>query len=363
MLIPMVMAGCGSQSTASNTPAADTSAQSSGTSATEKTDAAPAKDNKVYTITYSTINGSNSPMYNTVDAPLMRAIEEASGGRIKFEEYLGGALLKSGENLDGIKNGVVDMVFDAPAWYTGVFPGAILLEQPNMGTTSGEALTWVFYDMIHELDLPEYKDIVVLAPMCSGPRALISNKAVHSLEDMNGLTVRTNSSMAAVMTALGATPVTMGTSEVYEALQSNLVNAGVFSYESMTNSRYYEVCDYIIDLSMVQATVMIYMGREAFERLPEDLQQIITDVSYDFFVSTSSKFYGGYTDIGMNTAKEANTDLEWIHLTDEELARWNEKLEPLVQDYVKTLDDMGLDGEALLTWVRERAAYYDGIYG
>lgn len=356
LVVPMMLAGCSAaEAPAAEAPAAEAPAA--------EAPAAPTNDGKVYEIIYSTINGNNSAMYQNVDAPLMRLIEEKSEGRIKFVEYLGGALLGSGENLDGIKSGVVDMVFDAPAWYTGVFPGAILLEQPNMGTASGEALSWVFYDMIHELQLPEFKDIVVLAPMCSGPRALVSNVPVNKLEDFADYTCRTNSSMAAVMSALGATPVTMGTSEVYEALQSNLVNSGVFSYESMCNSKYYEVCDYIIDLSMVQATVMIYMGRDSFERLPADLQQLITDVSYDFFVETSSKFYGGYTELGMATAREANPNLEWIHLTDEEQARWNEKLEPLVQEYVETLNGMGLDGEELLSWVREKAAYYDGIYG
>ncbi|MDR0851524.1 MAG: TRAP transporter substrate-binding protein DctP [Clostridiales Family XIII bacterium] len=319
-------------------------------------------DDTVYELVYATPNGSTVPMYQNVDSPLMRLIEENSNGRIKFVEYLGGALAASGEAMDAVKSGAIDVTFDAPAWYTGVFPVSFLLEQPCLGTKNGEAASWVFYDLIHEIQPKEMENIVVLAPMCSGPRNIISSKPIRTLEDMKGVQLRTNTSMNAVALETGAVPVTMGSSELYEALQNHLVDGGFFSYESMTVSKYYEVCDYITDMPMVNATVMIYMGKAKFDSLPEDLQKIIVDTSYDFFVSTSSKFYNEFTDAGMEMAFAANPNLEWIHMSDAELKKWDDKLEHLYWDYTKTLDDAGYDGAELAAWVKDKVEFYNEKY-
>lgn len=356
LCLTVCITGCSSDiEEASAAPTADTSIP---TDAPEETEPV---DDTVYELIYSTINGSNSPMYMNVDAPLMRAIEENSNGRIKFVEYLGGALCGSGEGHDAVLSGICDMTFDAPAWYTGVFPLSILLEQ-GLGFASGKALTWVYYDLIHEYGAPEYDDLVVLAPMCSGPRALISSVPVRTLSDWQGLQIRTNSSLGAVVNAWGGTSVTMGTSEVYEALQNNLVDGGIFSYESMTNSKYYEVCDYITDLNMLQATICIYMSRDKYDSLPEVLQQVITDTAYEFFVSTSSKFYGGFTEQGMSMAYDANPDLEWIKLDDATRVEWTESLGSLTDTYIQTINDMGYDGEEILQWVIDKYEHYLGLY-
>ncbi|MEA4954518.1 MAG: TRAP transporter substrate-binding protein DctP [Pseudoflavonifractor sp.] len=348
----MALTSC-SSTPAANSPSGSPNATSDGKDTT--------KDDKVYELIYSTINGTNSAMYQNVDAPLMRAIEKASNGRIKFVEYLGGTLAASGEGHNAVLDGTCDVTFDAPAWYSGVFPLSILLEQ-GLGFASGEALSWVYYDLIHEYKAPEYDDLVVLAPMCSGPRALVSNKPVKTLKDWSGLQIRTNSSMAAVVKAWGGTPVTMGTSEVYEALQNHLVDGGIFSYESMTGSKYYEVCNYITDLSMLQATVCIYMSKEKYNSLPADLQKIITDTSYDFFVSTSSKFYSNYTDQGMETAEKANSNIEWIKLDDATRDEWTKALSGLTDSYVDSLDSMGIDGKAALKWINDKYQHYVELY-
>jgi TRAP-type C4-dicarboxylate transport system substrate-binding protein len=182
------------------------------------------------------------------------------------------------------------------------------------------------------------------------------------LKDWSGLQIRTNSSLAAVVNAWGGTSVTMGSSEVYEALQNNLVDGGIFSYESMTGSKYYEVCDYITDLSMLQATVCIYMSQKKFESLPSDLQKIITDTSYNFFVSTSSKFYGDYTTQGMEIALKANPKIEWIKLDDATRDEWTKALSGLTDSYIKSLDSMGIDGKAALEWVQNKYNHYAELY-
>ncbi len=357
-----LLAACGA-APAPAAPAAAPAAPAAPAAETEtKAEEAPKPvDDKVYELVFTTQDGANSDMWKCVDEPLLRAIEANSNGRIKFVEYIGGALCASGEARDALLDGTADVAFDGQSWYNGLYPVSLLLEQP-LGLQSGPALSYAAWDMIEkfpEWGVTEYDNFVMLAPMCSGPRMVATTRPIRTLEDWKGIQIRTNNSFATIVQDLGGTPVFMGNSEVYDALQNHLVEGGIFSYLSYVASRYYEVCDYVTDMSCVQAVVCLYMSKSSFEALPADLQEVITTTAREFFESTSAWFYGDYAEKGMNFAKEQNPNLEWIRIDPETRAEWTEVLKPHLDSYLEMLNkDYGYDGQAILDYLLERYQYW-----
>lgn len=84
-----------------------------------------------------------------------------------------------------------------------------------------------------------------------GPQMLFCKKPVKGLEDFKGLKVRTfTPSMATLMQQLGATPVTLQFSEVYQALHSGVADCGVTGPSAANQGKWPEVVSYLVPLSV-----------------------------------------------------------------------------------------------------------------
>ena len=315
----------------------------------------------VYTLVYASNNSANAAMYKNVEHELLQRIHDATNGRIVINEYLASALTKAGEGRNAVLNDICDIVFDSPSWYSGTFPLTTLTEMP-LGFKSGKALSFTLRDLIQKYKPAEYEGFKVLCPMSSGPRCLISNTPVRQLEDMKNLQVRASATSAAIVRSWGAVPTTISSSDVYEALQNNLVDSGLFSYESMAASHYYDICDYLTDLSPVSTNVVIYMSQEKFDALPKDLQEIIEKVCSEFFEEVGASFWAEYREDAVAVAKAGNSNFQWFTLDDDETQRWVDASASLTESYVQKATDAGYDGPEVLEWIKSTYAAYEKLY-
>jgi TRAP-type C4-dicarboxylate transport system substrate-binding protein len=84
-----------------------------------------------------------------------------------------------------------------------------------------------------------------------GPQVFYCNAEVASLEDFQGLKIRSyTSSMSTLIEALGATPVTMSFKEVYPALQRGVVDCAITSPTSGNTGNWPEVTTHFVSLGI-----------------------------------------------------------------------------------------------------------------
>ena len=83
-----------------------------------------------YVFTYATVDAEGSDHDRLVESKLKELLEEKSGGRMTLEVYYSSSLTGVGSTLDGIKNGTVDMGYDACGFYGAVFPYTELFSVP-----------------------------------------------------------------------------------------------------------------------------------------------------------------------------------------------------------------------------------------
>lgn len=112
-----------------------------------------------------------------------------------------------------------------------------------------------------------------------GQRHLIADKPVRKPEDMQGMTVRVppNTMWIETFKAMGARPTTVNWSEVYNALQQNVVAAAEAPLGSLWGAKLQETRKVISMTGHFTAIVAWPMNNGFFNRLPKDVQTVLLE--------------------------------------------------------------------------------------
>ena len=186
--------------------------------------AAPAGAAEV-TLTVHHFLSPKSPAHASFIAPWAKRIEEQSNGRIKVEIYpsmsLGG---KPPELYRQVRDGAADVVWTLIGYTPGVFPRSEVFELPTVHKGSARATNLAIQDNF-ELIAEDFKDLKpILVHVHAGNAIHLRDKPVHSVQDVQGLKLRTPSRTGAWMIeAWGAEPVGMPVPALPEADRKSVV--------------------------------------------------------------------------------------------------------------------------------------------
>lgn len=275
-----------------------------------------------------------------------RAIEERSDGRIRITIYPGGSLTKAPQCYDGVVNGISDLGMSCFAYTRGRFPLLEGLDLP-LGYPDGRTASRIATEMVRKYQPAEVEDVQVLYVHAHGPGILASRRAVRSLDDMNGLLVRATGLSAKIVEQLGGTPVAMSQPETYEALQRGVAQATLCPIETLNGWKQGEVIQFVTDSSVIGYTTAMFvvMNRSRWERLPEDLREIITAVSHEWVDHHGEAWDQADRD---GLAFVQKLDREMIHLATAEQKRWQQAVRPMLDDYIDATAARNLPGAAFL---------------
>ena len=106
-----------------------------------------------------------------------------------------------------------------------------------------------------------------------GPQMFYCNAEIKGVNDLKGLKIRSfTPSMSAMLEYFGATPVTLGFSEVYPALQKGVVSCGVTSPTSANTGKWMEVTTHFMPLSVSGAVQGHFMNLDSWNKLSSSEQ-------------------------------------------------------------------------------------------
>ena len=157
----------------------------------------------------------------------------------------------------------------------GVLNGPYLIKDPNDYT---RLLASDWYKAVEKkLEAAGFK--LVMANGFFGQRHLIADKAVRKPEDMAGMTVRVppNTMWIETFKSLGARPTTVQWSEVYNALQQNVVAGAEAPLGSLWGAKLHETRKVISMTGHFTAFVMWPINAGYFAKLPPDVQRILME--------------------------------------------------------------------------------------
>lgn len=340
-----LFAGCGdsSSNTQNNTtPDNDTSDTTNNTT--------PVSDGKTYNLVVVNHDASTS-MCEAYMETLFNAISEASGGRLTFTYYPGGSLLGSTEAPDGVKDGAADICWSATSFFSQRFPVSEFINLCANGITSARMGTDVYQQMYEEIpevqaELGDWKVLALHA--CSyGPISTVGTK-IEKPEDFKGLQIRTAGTIAAqYITALGATPVTIPTSDVYEGVSKGVFDGFTNDWHNIDCFKLYEPIDYCLDLPVSYTSCFVLMNKNSYDSLPADLQAIIDTYTGDYASDMAGYYWDSCRYWVADKMRENGVD---VYEPSEELLAWaqsDEVVESIHQWYIDYLNGLGLDGQAI----------------
>ena len=308
--------------------------------------------------------------WKNVTGPWVKMIEEKTKGQIKIRPYFKGALMKNAYAWDGVKKGVADIASHILSHTKGRFPLTEAVQRPGLGLTAKveggpdsqlacNAL-WDAYKNFPEL-AEEYAGVKVLAIHTGVSIGIKTIKEINGLEDLKGVKLSCpGASQAKVAKALGATPVTMKMSEIYLAMEKGVTGGYIGGSGLLVSRKYGEITKYSVLMDAGHGSPMyIVMNKRTWNSLPEDVQAVFEEFSGAWLVD----YIGKGRDAQELVAREKAVK-EMGHtfkvLPPKEMARWNERLSPLADEYAEELEAKGLPGKKLIQHFRSYAEEHGG---
>jgi len=111
----------------------------------------------------------------------------------------------------------------------------------------------------------------------NGFRVFSSNKPIRVPADMKGQKIRINSSKInqSIIHAVGGLPQTMALSEVYQAMQTGVVDGGDGNLSNLYTQKQYEVQKYAINTKHSYSGYAVVVNRGFWDKLPADVRGIL----------------------------------------------------------------------------------------
>lgn len=230
-------------------------------------------------IKFSHVVAKDTPKGKAADQ-FAKLVNERAGGKLKVEVYPNSQLYKDGEEMNAIQIGAVQML--APS----------LAKFGPLGVKEFELfdLPFIFddYNALHRVTggplgaslfkKLEPKGIVGLAYWDNGFKDFSANKPLKKPEDFKGTKMRIQSSkvLDAQMRALGVIPQVMAFSEVYQALQTGVVDGTENPPSNFYTQKMHEVQKYMTQSRHGYLGYAVIVNKKFWDDLPADLKKIVS---------------------------------------------------------------------------------------
>jgi C4-dicarboxylate-binding protein DctP len=257
--------------------------------------------------------------------------EERTGGRVRVELYPNSTLYKDKEELEALQLGAVQMLapsvskfgplgvkeyeaFDLPY----IFPDKAVLARVTEGPI-GQAL---FAKL-------EPQGIKGLAYWDNGFKVMTANRPLRMPDDFRGLKMRIQSSkvLDAQFRALGANPQVLAFSEVYQAMQTGVVDGSENTPSNVYTQKMHEVQKYLTLSNHGYIGYAVITNKKFWEGLPPDIRTILEGAMKD-----STRYANAIAQQENDDAlikMKASGRIEFIELTDVQKAAWRRALLPV----------------------------------
>ena len=277
--------------------------------------------------------------------------EERTGGRVKVEVYANSTLYKDKEELEALQLGAVQMLapsvskfgplgakefeaFDLPF----IFPDKAVLAR----VTEGPIGTGLFQKL-------ENKGIKGLAYWDNGFKDMTSNKPLRVPADFKGMKMRIQSSkvLDAQFRVLDANPQVLAFSEVYQALQTGVVDGTENTPSNIYSQKTHEVQKYLTVSNHGYIGYAVITNKKFWDGLPADLRTLLEGAMKDATRYANAISQQENDDALAKIKASGRTEI--IQLTDAQKAEWRKAMQPV---YAEMAPRVGKD---LIDAIRKEA--------
>ena len=210
--------------------------------------------------------------------PFADMVADKTGGEVTVRLYNGGELGPGPvEQYNRAVDGVADFAISLPGYTAATFPRTLVAELPGViDTETGTADIWANIDLVKD----EFRRVQLVSLWSSAPNVLYSrDTAIRTPDDVRGMNIRVPSRNAGLQVeAWGGNPVSMPVTEIYNAMQTGVIDAAMIDTTATRAFRLGEVARFLtLGFDATNSPFFIVMNRDAFRDLPDAAQAAVLD--------------------------------------------------------------------------------------
>jgi len=281
------------------------------------------------------------------------AVEEESNGRISVTVYPAQTLGKAPAGYDNTIRGITDIAWTVQGYTAGRFPLSQIIELPGL-FDKGIVGSCAFQKLYNSGALDEeYKDVKVLYVHTHGVGHLHTrNKKIATLEDIKGLKIRRPTNViAGLISEMDAESIGMPAPTIYQNVKRGVIDGYMLPWEAVDSFRTYEVSKQHLEFGFYSLAFVTAMNKRTYERLPDDLKQVIDDNSGMKWSLTAGKGFDTADVIGLEKVKAKGGIVS--QLPEAEKAKLQKMAAKTSRDYISNLDNKGLPATQTLKQIKQ----------
>ena len=213
---------------------------------------------------------------------MMMAIDEinANAEGIHVTGFPNSVLGGSQDLVEGVQEGIVDIITEGPAQFAAWIPKAAQVEAPYLWKDVDhmlKALNGEYKDKLNELF--DSIDVKILGTFYYGTRQLTVNKEIHTLDDLKGMKIRVPQAdlYVKMIESWNAAATPMALNELYLALQTGTVDGQENPLTTYEAQKFYETnAKYIILTNHIICPNMMFMIGEVWDSLSDHDKEVVS---------------------------------------------------------------------------------------
>lgn len=200
-------------------------------------------------------------------------------GELKIQ-YIGGPeAVKTPDQVPALQRGMVDMVYTSSAYYTNVLPEIDSLKlthyTPSEERASG---AWVYINDLHEKKLGIY--YLARVGLDIKFHLYLKGKTIKSA-DLKGLNIRVSPLYLQAINGLGGNPVVIPPTEVYAALERNVVDGYCWPSVGIRDWGWQKQTKYVVDPGFYNVPNPLLVNLKIWNQLPQKLRDLLTEAAVE----------------------------------------------------------------------------------
>lgn len=268
-------------------------------------------------------------------------VAEKSDGRINIQTFGNGVLGNEPQMQSSLQGGFLDVMVGPTSNLVGTIPEFLIFDLPffyaDFDAVDAVMDGAVGEELFAKLDT---MGLVGLAYWDNGFRHMTNAiRPINSVEDMAGLKIRVipNPLFISTFEALGTNPTPLPYPELFNALESNTVDAQETPVGLIYASKFFEVQDHLALTGHVYTPYVLLASKKWFESLAEDDQQLVMEAAQE---SAEYQRALSRNDADRLVGLLEEEGMEVTRLSEEEMTKLRDAVAPVVTQFS---EQIGLD--------------------
>ncbi|MGE0063708.1 MAG: TRAP transporter substrate-binding protein [Xanthobacteraceae bacterium] len=297
----------------------------------------PAQAQQPIVIKYSHVNTDNTPK-GVAALKFKELAEKYLGNKVKVEVFPNSTLFGDAQEMEALLLNDVQIIAPSLSKFERYTDKLQLFDLPflfkNVDAVTRFQQGKEGQELLNSIRNRGYTGLGYIQ---NGMKQMSANREIHMPVDAKGLRIRIQPSkvIEAQYQAVGAVPQKLAFSEVYQALQTGVVNGQENSWTSIYTMKFYEVQPYIVESNHGMMSFMVTVSTRWWDKLPPDVREGLARAIKESSAEANNMANKMHQDNKKKIVESGKSQI--ITLSDKEHDAWQKAMSPVWTKFEKAI--------------------------